>query len=158
MHPLCHNALSHILTLAVGARWFGHEHFHAQVPAARRRGPHLSDIIAGHRGDPDSHGAATPGQTRARTDLPHRDQDLKSPLCVCRTPDVLCSRATSWTSCLHFNHSTLNAQQRELPPPCALCNTAHSPSVTGAMPVAAHLHRSHFPSRDSDGSRLHVTC
>lgn len=122
MHPLCHNALSHILTLAVGARWFGHEHFHAQVPAARRRGPHLSDIIAGHRGDPDSHGAATPGQTRARTDLPHRDQDLKSPLCVCRTPDVLCSRATSWTSCLHFNHSTLNAQQRELPPP-VLCAT-----------------------------------
>lgn len=59
---------------------FGDEHFHSQVPATRGRGPHLRDIVSGRRGDADSQGTATPCQTRARTDLPHGDQDIERDL------------------------------------------------------------------------------
>lgn len=70
----------HIVTVvpsvAVSARWFGDEHFYAQVPTPWRCGPHLRDIITGLRWDLDGQGATAPSQTWPCTDLSHRDQDL----------------------------------------------------------------------------------
>lgn len=63
-------------SVIVSTRWLSDEHFHAQVPATRRCGPHLCDIITGHRGDPDGQSTTAPGQTWPCTDLPHRDKDL----------------------------------------------------------------------------------
>lgn len=77
-----HHFLTVILSLTAGTGWLRDEHLHAQVSATGGRGPHLSDVISGCRGDPHSQGTATPGQTRARTDLPHGDQDLKGGGCT----------------------------------------------------------------------------
>lgn len=107
-----HNTSHHIiLSFTVGPGWFSDEHFYTQVPNTWGRGPHLSDIITGRRGDSNSQGAASPGQTRARTDLPLRDQDLeRDPLSHHKPLTLLCFYATSCISCLHSNHSTPNTQ------------------------------------------------
>lgn len=72
-----HKPLSEILSFTVGPGWFSDEHIHPQVPASWRCGPHLSDIIIGCWGDPNSAGTTTTGQTWACTDLSHWDQNLK---------------------------------------------------------------------------------
>lgn len=78
-HPISwvtHHIVTVVPSVAVSTRWFGDEHFYAQVPTPWRCGPHLRDIITGLRGDLDGQGATAPGQTWPCTDLSHRDQDL----------------------------------------------------------------------------------
>ena len=112
------------LPLTAGPGRFGDEHFHTQVSTTWGRGPHLGDIITGRRGDPNSQGTATPGQTRARTDLPHGDQDLERDAPSHHKPLTtfffLWFYVTSSISCLHRSHSTLNTQKS------AVCSIRHA--------------------------------
>lgn len=103
--------------LTVSPGWFCDEHFHTQVPATRGCGPHFCDIITGRWGHPYSQGTETPCQTWARTDLPHRDQDLERDLLIKNHSSFLCFYASS---CLYLNH-TLNTRRVH----CVIYKTWH---------------------------------
>lgn len=126
----------------VGPRRFRHEHVHAQVPATRGRRPHFCDVIAGCRGDADGQGATTAGQTRARTDLPHRDQDIeREPTSKSQDALFCVSNAALPTFCLYVE---LSERLQHWPHPISALHGCNAAVLSVLTCVEINFPFSHF--------------